>query len=81
MQVEDGRVAMPALPGIGFQDKSDLHVKMRSLAGPDGAAERPDRSREEQPMEPSRSRFGKGCSAMHRPARGPGPWRPWCRGT
>jgi L-alanine-DL-glutamate epimerase-like enolase superfamily enzyme len=30
--VESGHIAMPDLPGIGFEGKSDLYAEMRSLA-------------------------------------------------
>jgi L-alanine-DL-glutamate epimerase-like enolase superfamily enzyme len=33
VRVEDGRITMPDLPGIGFEGKSDLYAEMRSLAG------------------------------------------------
>ena len=33
VRVEDGRITMPELPGIGFEGKSDLYAEMRSLAG------------------------------------------------
>jgi hypothetical protein len=32
VQVEDSRIVMPELPGIGFEGKSDLYKVMRDLA-------------------------------------------------
>jgi D(-)-tartrate dehydratase len=32
VRVENGRITMPDLPGIGFEGKSDLYAEMRSLA-------------------------------------------------
>jgi len=33
LAVEGGRVALPDLPGVGFEAKSDLHAVMRDVAG------------------------------------------------
>src|SRR5262252_3613441 len=32
VRVENGHITMPDLPGIGFEDKSDLYTEMRALA-------------------------------------------------
>jgi len=32
VRVETGHIAMPDLPGIGFEGKADLHAEMRALA-------------------------------------------------
>jgi D(-)-tartrate dehydratase len=32
VRVEGGHIAMPELPGIGFEGKSDLHAEMKRLA-------------------------------------------------
>lgn len=33
VEVRDGHVVLPELPGIGFEGKSDLFREMRSLTG------------------------------------------------
>ena len=32
VRVENGHITMPDLPGIGFEDKSDLYTEMKALA-------------------------------------------------